>query len=47
VLSVSGWGPHRDHIGRLERGDVENPHMNTIRKLAAALEVEPQELVDE
>ena len=40
-------GSHRDHIGRLERDEVENPHMNTIRKLAGALDVEPQELVDD
>ena len=36
---------HRDHIGRLERDEVDNPRMATIRKLAAALEVEPAELV--
>jgi transcriptional regulator with XRE-family HTH domain len=40
-------GSHRDHIGRLERDEVENPHMTTIRKLAAALDVDPQELVDD
>jgi transcriptional regulator with XRE-family HTH domain len=38
-------GSHRDHIGRLERGEVTNPRMATIRKLAAALEVDPAELV--
>ncbi len=38
-------GSHRDHIGRLERGDVANPRMSTIRKLAEALEVDPAELV--
>jgi hypothetical protein len=27
-------GSHRDHIGRLERGEVANPHMATIRNLA-------------
>jgi transcriptional regulator with XRE-family HTH domain len=40
-------GSHRDHIGRLERGEVANPRMTTIRKLAEALEVDPAELVDD
>jgi transcriptional regulator with XRE-family HTH domain len=40
-------GSHRDHIGRLERDEVENPRMSTIRKLAEALEVEPAELVED
>lgn len=39
-------GLHPDHIGRLERNEVENPRMPTIRKLAAALRVEPSQLVD-
>jgi transcriptional regulator with XRE-family HTH domain len=39
-------GSHRDHIGRLERGEVTNPRMATIRKLADALEVDPTELVE-
>ena len=39
-------GSHRDHIGRLERGEVANPRMTTIRKLAEALEVDPSKLVD-
>jgi transcriptional regulator with XRE-family HTH domain len=39
-------GSHRDHIGRLERGEVANPRMTTIRKLAEALEVDPSELVE-
>jgi transcriptional regulator with XRE-family HTH domain len=38
-------GSHRDHIGRLERDEVANPRMATIRKLAEALEVDPAELV--
>lgn len=38
-------GSHRDHIGRLERDEVTNPRMATIRKLAAALKVDPVELV--
>jgi transcriptional regulator with XRE-family HTH domain len=38
---------HRDHIGRLERGEVENPRMATIRNLAEALEVDPAELVED
>ena len=39
-------GSHRDHIGRLERGEVANPRIATIRKLARALEVDPAELVE-
>jgi transcriptional regulator with XRE-family HTH domain len=38
---------HRDHIGRLERGEIENPRMTTIRKLAEALGVDPHELIDD
>jgi transcriptional regulator with XRE-family HTH domain len=38
-------GIHRDHIGRLEREEISNPRMATIRKLAEALEVDPAELV--
>lgn len=30
---------------RIERGQVEEPHVSTIRKLAHALGVEPRELV--
>jgi transcriptional regulator with XRE-family HTH domain len=37
---------HRDHIGRLERGEIQNPHIRTIRKLAEALGVDPAELVE-
>jgi transcriptional regulator with XRE-family HTH domain len=39
-------GSHRDHIGRLERGEVANPRISTIRKLADALKVDPAELVE-
>jgi transcriptional regulator with XRE-family HTH domain len=39
-------GSHRDHIGRLERDEVANPRMTTIRKLAQALGVDPAELVE-
>ncbi len=39
-------GIHRDHIGRLERGGNHNSRPPTVRKLAEALGVEPQELVD-
>jgi transcriptional regulator with XRE-family HTH domain len=38
-------GSHRDHIGRLERDEIESPRMTTIRKLAEALEVDPRELL--
>lgn len=40
-------GTHRDHISRLERGEIESPHITTIRKLADALEVDPAELVED
>ena len=38
-------GIHRDHIGRLERGEGGNSRPPTIRKLAEALDVNPKELV--
>ena len=39
-------GVARDHIGRLERGEIPGEsRMATIRKLATALEVDPAELV--
>ena len=39
-------GVARDHIGRLERGEIPGEsRMGTIRKLAKALEVDPTELV--
>ena len=38
-------GSHRDHIGRLERGDVAGSRISTVRKLAEALGVDPAELV--
>ena len=38
-------GIHRDHIGRLERGEGGNSRPPTIRKLAEALDVEPSELL--
>jgi transcriptional regulator with XRE-family HTH domain len=40
-------GSHRDHIGRLERDEIDNPRMTTIRKLADALGVDPAELVED
>ena len=40
-------GSHRDHIGRLERDEIDSPRMTTIRKLAEALEVDPRELLDD
>ena len=36
-------GIHQDQVGRIERDEVE-PRLSTIRKLAAALGVEPNEL---
>jgi transcriptional regulator with XRE-family HTH domain len=38
-------GLHRDHIGRLERDEVDDSRLPTIRKLAEALGVDPHELV--
>jgi transcriptional regulator with XRE-family HTH domain len=40
-------GSHRDHIGRLERDEIDSPRMTTIRKLAEALDVDPRELIDD
>jgi len=38
----------RDHIGRLERGEVAGEsRMGTIRKLAEALDVDPRELLED
>jgi transcriptional regulator with XRE-family HTH domain len=40
-------GVARDHIGRLERGEIAGEsRMATIRKLAEALGVDPAELVE-
>jgi transcriptional regulator with XRE-family HTH domain len=38
-------GIHRDHIGRLERGYEGESRPPTVRKLAAALDVDPRELL--
>jgi transcriptional regulator with XRE-family HTH domain len=38
-------GTHRDHIGRLERGDIDEPQMRTIRRLTEALGVSASELL--
>jgi len=38
-------GIHRDHIGRLERGEGGNSRPPTVRHLAEALGVDPAELV--
>ena len=38
---------HRDHIGRLERDEIDSPRMTTIRKLAEAVDVDPRELLDD
>ncbi|MDP9440030.1 MAG: helix-turn-helix domain-containing protein [Actinomycetota bacterium] len=40
-------GIHRDHIGRLERGEGGNSRPPTVRKLAEALGVSPAELLAE
>jgi len=38
-------GIHRDHIGRLERGEGGESRPPTVRKLAEALGVDPRELL--
>jgi transcriptional regulator with XRE-family HTH domain len=38
-------GISRDHIGRLERGEGGNSHPPTVRRLAEALGVDPNELL--
>jgi transcriptional regulator with XRE-family HTH domain len=40
-------GIHRDHLGRLERGEVDSPRLKTIKDLAAALGVDPVELLED
>jgi transcriptional regulator with XRE-family HTH domain len=41
-------GMHRDHIGRLERGEwTGGSRPSTVRKLAQALDVDPHELLKE
>lgn len=39
-------GVNRDQVSRIEREEVE-PRFSTIHKLAAALEVDPRELLDD
>ncbi len=38
-------GIHRDHIGRIERGEAGNSRPPTVRRLAEALGVDPNELL--
>jgi transcriptional regulator with XRE-family HTH domain len=38
-------GIHRDHIGRLERGEGGESRPPTVRKLAEALGIEPSQLL--
>jgi transcriptional regulator with XRE-family HTH domain len=38
-------GMHVDHLARLERGDIQRPHMPTIRKLVQALDCAPSEIL--
>jgi transcriptional regulator with XRE-family HTH domain len=40
-------GIHRDHIGRLERGEGGSSRPPTVRHLAEALGVDPHELLAE
>ncbi len=37
-------GIHRNHVGRIERGET-NPPLPTIEKIARALKVKPDELL--
>jgi ribosome-binding protein aMBF1 (putative translation factor) len=37
-------GSHRDHIGRVERDEIDSPHITTICKLVKALDVDLREL---
>ena len=37
---------HRDHIGRLERGEGGESRPPTVRKLAEALGIEPSDLLE-
>ena len=39
----AGLGPNE--VSRIESGAVKNPRFDTIRKLAAALDVPPEDLV--
>lgn len=32
-------GINRDHIGRIERGETRNPRIDTLQKIAKALDV--------
>jgi transcriptional regulator with XRE-family HTH domain len=43
LSNEAGLGPNA--VSRIESGQVKNPHFDTLRKLAAALGVEPHELV--
>lgn len=38
-------GLHRDHIGRLERGEGGESRPPTVRKLAEALDVDPSQIL--
>jgi transcriptional regulator with XRE-family HTH domain len=40
-------GIHRDHIGKLERGEGGNSRPPTVRKLAEGLGVDPSELLED
>jgi transcriptional regulator with XRE-family HTH domain len=34
-------------IVRIERGDIEEPRVSTLRKLAEALEIRPRDLIED
>lgn len=40
-------GIHRDHLGRLERGEAQNPRADTLRKIADALNITLSKLLDD
>jgi hypothetical protein len=38
---------HRDQIGRLERNASESTQIKTVRRVAAALDVDPRDLLED
>jgi len=44
-MLANAFGIRREHIGRLERGYEGESRPPTVRKLAAALDVDPRELL--
>jgi transcriptional regulator with XRE-family HTH domain len=38
---------HLDHLARIERGEIAQPHMRTLRRIVDALEVPVSEIIEE